>query len=330
MPSETNKSQTTMSHKQTMSGLAAVATSSSIAPTASQMTTTGAGRESVATTTSVAPLPSSSEAAPVTTSNSVVQPATTTAPATVLAPDVTTTGVAPPTSVVMTTSTTMTRTIQQQQRTVIQSDVSTTQSVTPVVSTTALDSINTVTASQAKKGAASQDNTSTTSVIVFSIIGVVILGIIIGTYIIRKCCLSESRELRDRRLRRMTIHNPRKQGIEDPMPLHLGASSSSLELLPPSASRPPSKDMFQTAPRRMSVQSTGGSMARSQYGHPASLGYPQGQQQYYTAYGQYPVQQGYAYPTAAYGIQQAPPQFNTFEHVYGKAGQQPQQEPSYL
>ncbi|KAI8609648.1 hypothetical protein BC830DRAFT_821382 [Chytriomyces sp. MP71] len=318
-----------MARKEIMSSLAAVTASSSIAPTASQVTTTSAGPALVATTASVAAVLSSSEAAPVTTSNSVAQPVTVFASTTAVAPDVTTTGVAPPTSVLQQPTATVAPPTQQQQRTVTQQDIPTTQSVTPKVSTTSSDSINTVTASQAQQGAASQDNTSSTPAIVFSVIGVVIIGIIIGTYIIRKCCLSESRELRDRRLRRMTTHKPRKQSIEDPTSLHPGASSSSLELLPPSASRPPSKDIFQTVPRRPSVQSAGGSMVRSQYGQPAAMGYPQGQQQYYAAYGQYPVQQGYGYPAAPYGMQQAPAQFSTFEHVYGQTGHHQRQEQSH-
>ncbi|KAI8612368.1 hypothetical protein BC830DRAFT_1220468 [Chytriomyces sp. MP71] len=145
-----------MAGKETTSGLAAVTASSAIARTVSQLTTTGAGPVSVATTASVALQPSPSEAAPVTTSNSVVQLATITAPTTAVAPDVPTTGMAPPTSVSEQTMVTVAPTTQQQHRTVTQQDVSTTQSVTLNVSTTSSNLINTVTAGQAKQGAASQ------------------------------------------------------------------------------------------------------------------------------------------------------------------------------
>ncbi|KAJ3225966.1 hypothetical protein HDU78_010499 [Chytriomyces hyalinus] len=177
-----------------------------------------------------------------------------------------------------------------------------------------------------------QDKSSSTLFITFGVILAIILGVIVITFIIRKCFLSESSNIRNRRLRRASTHKPA-------LPVH---SSSALGLITPNSSRPPSKDVIQTIPRRssrtsfMSHNSSVASIGRmpppiqqqqQQQMYAQQVVYPYPQQ-----YAQYPPQQpsglqyeAYAggYPAPVY-MQQAPQQFGTFESVYGQPQQQQQ------
>ncbi|KAJ3235034.1 hypothetical protein HDU78_005524 [Chytriomyces hyalinus] len=187
-------------------------------------------------------------------------------------------------------------------------------------SSTTVDNMPASSATSGQQAGSQQEKSSSTLFITFGVILAIILGVIVITFIIRKCFLSESSNIRNRRLRRASTHKPA-------LPIH---SSSALGLITPNSSRPASKDVFQTIPRRSSRTSfmshdtssvaSIGRMPPPVQQQQQVYGYTYGQQ-----YAQYPPQQPSGLQYEAYvGAYQAP--VYAMQHDAGYGQQQQQQQ----
>ncbi|KAI8845366.1 hypothetical protein BJ741DRAFT_703726 [Chytriomyces cf. hyalinus JEL632] len=188
-------------------------------------------------------------------------------------------------------------------------------------SSTTVDSMPTSSATSGQQAGSQQEKSSSTLFITFGVILAIILGVIVITFIIRKCFLSESSNIRNRRLRRASTHKPA-------LPIY---SSSALGLITPNSSRPASKDVFQTIPRRSSRTS----FMSHDTSSVASIGRmpppPPVQQQVYRysygqQYGQYPPQQPSGLQYEAYAGAYQAPVYAMQQHDAGYGQQQQQQQ----